>query len=102
MDVDISVRFFRFYAIDEGGSGNAADVVVYGNLEWLSCTYYFLRSEKNWTLQVVIRSFNSYYAIQSDYALIMAASVIAMIPTMALFFIFQRMIIESIAISGIK
>ena len=38
----------------------------------------FLRSEKNWTLQVVIRSFNSYYAIQSDFALIMAASVIAM------------------------
>ncbi|MBO7386183.1 MAG: carbohydrate ABC transporter permease, partial [Lachnospiraceae bacterium] len=26
----------------------------------------FLRSEKIWTLQVVIRSFNSYYAIQSD------------------------------------
>ena len=62
----------------------------------------FLRSEKNWTLQVVIRSFNSYYAIQSDYALIMAASVIAMLPTLLLFFVFQRMIIESIAISGIK
>jgi multiple sugar transport system permease protein len=62
----------------------------------------FLRSEANWTLQVVIRSFNSYYAIQSDYALIMAASVIAMIPTLLLFFVFQRMIIESIAISGIK
>ncbi len=62
----------------------------------------FLRSEKTWTLQVVIRSFNSYYAIQSDYALIMAASVIAMLPTLILFFLFQRMIIESIAISGIK
>ncbi|MCR5735048.1 MAG: carbohydrate ABC transporter permease [Lachnospiraceae bacterium] len=62
----------------------------------------FLRSEKSWTLQVVIRSFNHYYAIQSDYALIMAASVIAMLPTLVLFFIFQRMIIESIAISGIK
>ncbi len=62
----------------------------------------FLRSEKLWTLQVVIRSFNSYYAIQSDYALIMAASVIAMIPTLVLFFIFQRVIVESIAISGIK
>lgn len=62
----------------------------------------FLRSEQTWTLQVVIRSFNSYYAIQSDYALIMAASVIAMIPTLLLFFIFQRVIIESIAISGIK
>lgn len=62
----------------------------------------FLRSEKYWTLQVVIRSFNSYYAIQSDYALIMAASVIAMMPTLLLFFLFQRVIIESIAISGIK
>ncbi len=62
----------------------------------------FLRSEKTWTLQVVIRSFNSYYAIQSDYALIMAASVIAMLPTLILFFMFQRMIIQSIAISGIK
>lgn len=62
----------------------------------------FLRSEKQWTLQVVIRSFNAYYAIQSDYALIMAASVIAMIPTMILFFVFQKLIIESIAISGIK
>ena len=62
----------------------------------------FLRSEKQWTLQVVIRSFNAYYAIQSDYALIMAASVIAMIPTMILFFLFQKVIIESIAISGIK
>ncbi|WP_024865966.1 carbohydrate ABC transporter permease [Butyrivibrio sp. FCS014] len=62
----------------------------------------FLRSEKQWTLQVVIRSFNHYYAIQSDYALIMAASVIAMLPTLLLFFAFQRVIIESIAISGIK
>ena len=62
----------------------------------------FLRSEKQWTLQVVIRSFNHYYAIQSDYALIMAASVIAMLPTLVLFFLFQRVIIESIAISGIK
>ena len=62
----------------------------------------FLRSEKTWTLQVVIRSFNHYYAIQSDYALIMAASVIAMLPTLILFLLFQRVIIESIAISGIK
>ena len=62
----------------------------------------FLRSEDNWTLQVVIRSFNSYYAIQSDYALIMAASTIAMIPTLLLFFLLQNVIIESIAISGIK
>lgn len=62
----------------------------------------FLRSESSYTLQVVIRSFNAYYAIQSDYALIMAASVIALLPTLLLFFFFQRVIIESVAISGIK
>jgi len=62
----------------------------------------FLQDESQWTLQVVIRSFNSYYSINSDYALIMAASVIAMIPTLLLFFFFQRYIIESVAISGIK
>lgn len=62
----------------------------------------FLRNESTWTLQVVIRSFNSYYAVQSDYALIMAASVISMIPTLLLFFFFQRFIIESVALSGVK
>lgn len=62
----------------------------------------FLQDESKWTLQVVIRSFNSYYAVQSDYALIMAASVIAMIPTLLLFFFFQRYIIESVAITGMK
>ena len=62
----------------------------------------FLQDESQWTLQVVIRSFNSYYSINSDYALIMAASVIAMIPTLLMFFFFQRYIIESVAISGIK
>ena len=62
----------------------------------------FLQDEDKWTLQVVIRSFNSYYAVQSDYALIMAASVIAMIPTLLLFFFFQRYIIESVAITGMK
>lgn len=62
----------------------------------------FLQSEEQWTLQVVIRSFNSYYAVQSDQALIMAASVIAMLPTLLLFIFFQQYIIESVAISGVK
>jgi len=62
----------------------------------------FLQNENTWTLQVVINSFNSYYSIQSDYALIMAASVIALAPPIILFFVFQKYIIESIAISGVK
>ena len=34
----------------------------------------FIQNEEWFTLQVVIRSFNSYYAVNSDYPLIMAAS----------------------------
>lgn len=62
----------------------------------------FIQKEEWYTLQVVIRSFNSYYAVQTNYPLIMAASVISVIPTLILFFIFQRFIIESMAISGVK
>lgn len=63
----------------------------------------FIQNEKWFTLQVVIRSFNSYYAVNSDYPLIMAASVLAILPTLLLFFFFfQRYIIESLAVSGVK
>lgn len=62
----------------------------------------FIQDEQWFTLQVVIRSFNSYYAVNSDYPLIMAASVLAILPTLLLFFFFQRFIIESMAISGVK
>ena len=62
----------------------------------------FIKDEEWFTLQVVIRSFNSYYAVNSDYPLIMAASVLAILPTLLLFFFFQRFIIESMAISGVK
>lgn len=62
----------------------------------------YILKEKWFTLQVVIRSFNSFYAVNSDYPLIMAASVLAILPTLLLFFFFQRYIIESIAVSGVK
>lgn len=62
----------------------------------------FIQNEEWFTLQVVIRSFNSYYAVNSDYPLIMAASVLSILPTLLLFFFFQRYIIESMAISGVK
>ncbi|MCR5826403.1 MAG: carbohydrate ABC transporter permease [Oscillospiraceae bacterium] len=62
----------------------------------------FIQDEKWFTLQVVIRSFNAYYAVNSDYPLIMAASVLAILPTLLLFFFFQRYIIESMAITGVK
>ena len=91
-----------FFPLMKGAVGTQLTLWFMGIWNDYLAPVIFLRSEKNWTLQVVIRSFNAYYAIQSDYALIMAASVIAMIPTITLFFCFQRVIIESVAISGIK
>ena len=62
----------------------------------------FIQDEQWFTLQVGIRSFNDYYAVNSDYPLIMAASVLAILPTLLLFFFFQRYIIESMAVTGVK
>lgn len=62
----------------------------------------FVSNDKWHTMQVVIRQFNSQYAVNSNYPLIMTASVLALIPTLLLFFFFQRYIIESMAISGVK
>lgn len=91
-----------FFPLMKGAVGTQLTLWFMGIWNDYLAPVIFLRSEANWTLQVVIRSFNAYYAIQSDYALIMAASVIAMIPTVLIFFCFQRVIIESVAISGIK
>ncbi|RUS47872.1 carbohydrate ABC transporter permease [Cohnella sp. AR92] len=62
----------------------------------------YLNSENKLTLQLVIANFNATYAIQTDYPLIMAASVVALLPMLIVFLVFQKQIIESVAISGVK
>ena len=62
----------------------------------------YLNSPEKQTLQLVIANFNATYAIQTDYPLIMAASVIALLPVLLIFLIFQKQIIESVAISALK
>ncbi|SER28382.1 multiple sugar transport system permease protein [Gracilibacillus ureilyticus] len=62
----------------------------------------YLNSPDKLTIQLVIANFNATYAIQTDYPLIMAASIIALLPMLIVFLIFQKQIIESIAISGVK
>jgi multiple sugar transport system permease protein len=62
----------------------------------------YLNSPEKQTLQLVIANFNASYAIQSDYPLIMAASVVALLPMLIVFIIFQKQIIESVAITGVK
>lgn len=62
----------------------------------------YLNSPEKMTLQPVIANFSATYASQTDYPLIMAASVVSLIPMLAVFLIFQRQIIESVAITGVK
>nr|WP_244315795.1 hypothetical protein [Paenibacillus brasilensis] len=62
----------------------------------------YLNSPETQTLQLVIANFNATYAIQTYYPLIMAASIIALLPVLIIFLIFQKQIIESVAISGVK
>lgn len=62
----------------------------------------YLNSENVHTLQLVIANFNATYAVQTDFPLIMAASLVALLPVLIVFLIFQRQIIESIALTGSK
>ncbi|MGM7671643.1 carbohydrate ABC transporter permease [Microbacterium sp. A93] len=62
----------------------------------------YLNSPEKQTLQLVIASLNMTYASQTDYPLIMAGSFIALIPVLVVFIIFQRQIIESVALTGAK
>jgi multiple sugar transport system permease protein len=47
-----------------------------------------------------LRMFIQQYS--ADYALIMAASLVSLIPVMVLFLIFQRFFVEGIGTTGIK
>lgn len=62
----------------------------------------YLNSEEKLTLTATIATLNSFYASQSDFPLIMAGSIISIIPLLLVFIVFQKQIIESLAISGIK
>jgi multiple sugar transport system permease protein len=60
----------------------------------------YLNSESKKTIQLGLRMFIQQYS--ADYALIMAASLVSLIPVIILFLSFQRFFVEGIATSGIK
>jgi len=62
----------------------------------------YISTPEKMTLQLVIASFNAFYAIQSDYPLIMAAALTAMVPMIVLFLMFQRYFVESLNFTAIK
>ncbi|WP_309119784.1 carbohydrate ABC transporter permease [Paenibacillus sp.] len=62
----------------------------------------YLHTPEKQTIQVLIASMQSMYISGSNYPMIMAAAVIAMLPVILVFFFCQRYFVESLAISGIK
>jgi multiple sugar transport system permease protein len=61
----------------------------------------FLSSEKLFTLQLGMRAFSS-TEYGNQFALMMAAAVMAIVPLMIVFLIFQRYVIEGIALGAVK
>lgn len=60
----------------------------------------YLKSTSKKTIQLGLKMFISQYS--SDYGLIMAGSVLSLIPLIIVFLIFQRYFVEGIASTGIK
>ncbi len=62
----------------------------------------YLNDPDKLTIQVMISQLNAMYAIQTDYPLLLTASVLAMLPVLIIFMIFQKQIIASVAMTGLK
>jgi ABC-type glycerol-3-phosphate transport system permease component len=60
----------------------------------------YLHSRENWTLAVGLQTFNALYAVNTH--LIMAASVVMILPPIILFFLSQRIFTQGVVFSGVK
>jgi multiple sugar transport system permease protein len=60
----------------------------------------FLHSRENWTVAVGLQTFNALYSVNTH--LIMAASVVMVIPPIILFFLAQKIFTQGVVITGIK
>lgn len=60
----------------------------------------YLNSQELKTIQLGLRLFIQQYS--ADYALIMAAALVSLIPVLALFLLFQRFFVEGIGTTGLK
>lgn len=60
----------------------------------------YINDSKLYTLSIGLRAFQQRYTTQWNY--LMAASVVSILPMLAIFFSFQKYFIEGIALSGLK
>lgn len=62
----------------------------------------YLNSEKLFTIQLQLRTFDRFYNSNYDQILGSAANLIAVLPMVAVFILFQRYFVEGITLSGLK
>lgn len=62
----------------------------------------FTNSPENATVQLVIASFSAYYQEQTDFPMVMTASIIAVLPVVILFTAAQKYFVDSFSFSGMK
>jgi len=60
----------------------------------------YLNSQKNWTLQLGLQSFQG--QVSNDWSLLMAATVITILPVIIVFLFLQRYFIRGLASTGLK
>jgi ABC-type glycerol-3-phosphate transport system permease component len=60
----------------------------------------FLHTQEHWTMAVGLQTFNALYAVNTH--LIMAASIVMIIPPILLFFLAQRVFTQGVVFRGIK
>ena len=61
----------------------------------------YLNSPENRTIALALNSFRGQYGV-SDVHLLMAATLVCMLPCVVLFFAMQRYFVESVAMTGLK
>ena len=62
----------------------------------------YLQSSRNYTLSLGLHAFNSNYGQGTDWHLLMAASLVVMLPVILVFFFAQRYFIQGVVFSGVK
>ena len=62
----------------------------------------YLKSQAKWTLSLGLASFQGQQAFQTPWHLLMAASLLVLLPALIIFFVAQKYFIRGIATGGIK
>ena len=99
--------YFRIYAqiiMPNAKPAVAAQAILWFMGAWndFFAPSIYLNEPRKLTVQVMISQLNAMYAIQTDYPLLLTASLIALLPVLIIFIIFQKQIIASVAMTGLK